>query len=126
VCSGFVHGGLPELGFSNIKYGFPVGLTSLTSRQQSLPPFDVMPPFPDLVAVILFVALFRLADAECQITGNVCDVPSSTVTGICVPLDANGESEDCYNVYGFLLASPNTCEEQYGQGFANVSSTLLR
>jgi hypothetical protein len=80
---------------------------------------------PGLVGIIL-VVLLGLTEATCRIEGAVCSVTGTGITGICVPLDDKGYSADCYNVYGFLMESPNYCEDQYGEAFANVLSILIQ
>ena len=62
--------------------------------------------------------LLSVVTCRCHIKGNVCNVVPG-VTGICVPLDHEGQSQDCHNIYGFLQSE--VCEQQYGPDFANVS-----
>jgi hypothetical protein len=68
---------------------------------------------------VVSALLIQLIDATCSITGEPCY--SGKLVGICVPLDIHGQSQDCYNTYGFLdLGHPDTCEEAYGSQFSNV------
>ena len=79
-----------------------------------------MPRLSDLGTVILAFINLGLVDAHCSITGQVCNTPWG-VSGICVPLDETGRSQDCYNVYGFLVL--DVCGEQYGSDYTNVHSS---
>jgi len=76
-----------------------------------------MPRLNNLRTAVLALVQLALAEAHCSITGQVCNTPWG-VSGICVPLDETGRSQDCYNVYGFLVL--DVCGEQYGSDFANV------
>jgi len=61
-----------------------------------------------------------LADGHCSIRGYPCKSVGA-LEGICVPLDEHGQSQDCYNVYGFLdTINPNSCADAYGENFTNV------
>ena len=70
-------------------------------------------------AIALLCTISVPVDSACSITGATCEV-NSQVTGICVPLDSKGESQDCYNVYGFFAGPNDLCEQYWGSNYANV------
>jgi hypothetical protein len=72
----------------------------------------------NITTSLLFCLIIRLVTATCIITGEPCQI-NSKVTGICVPLDSNGESQDCYNVYGFFVGD-DICKTLYGENYVNV------
>jgi hypothetical protein len=72
------------------------------------------------MSAFFLCAIFQLVDATCSIVGATCKA-TDKVSGICVPLDSKGESQDCRNVYGFF-AGGTICQDTYGSDYANVDS----
>ena len=61
------------------------------------------------------------------VVGETCSWTNTTSnvqhTGECLPLDSDGYSWPCSNVFGFLVL--DVCTEQYGDSMNNVPGSYL-
>jgi hypothetical protein len=84
----------------------------------------------NMFSFLLSLFLAQTVTGRCTISGTVCSFQSlenETVSGICVPLDSSGVSQDCNNVYGFIV--DNTQCEGYDANvrhFLPVAWVLIR
>jgi hypothetical protein len=82
------------------------------SEHQHINPHPIRQPIQvylaSMFSLLLTIFLAQTVRGRCTISGTSCSFQSvanedQTVSGICVPLDSSGVSQDCNNIYGFIV-----------------------